>query len=120
MGTLRTDAVLVDPETQAHVRVEHEVSDSTTANASVLVAVAVGKLNQGNAKNRRDLQSSDCIRGTRLDVEEHVKQSKVNECDLDSRKTIQPDSNGQPVGAGCRWWHEHTCIAAVPRRWVSD
>jgi len=32
-----------------------------------------------------------------------VKQSKVNECDLDSRKTIQPDSNGQPVGAGCRW-----------------
>ena len=76
-STLGVDAVLVNPETQAHVRVEHEVSDSTTANASVLVAVAVGKLNQDHAKNRRDLQSSDCIRGTRLDVEEHEMLSDV-------------------------------------------
>ena len=68
---LRADAVLVNPETQAHIRVEHQVSDSTTADVSILVAVAVGKLNEDNAEDRRNLQSSDGIRGTRLDVEEH-------------------------------------------------
>ena len=77
-STLGSNAVLVDPETQAHVRVEQQVSDSTTANVGVLVAVAIGELNQDHAKNRRDLQSSDGIRGTTSDVEEHVKQSKVN------------------------------------------
>jgi hypothetical protein len=71
---LRADAVLVNPETQAHVRVEHEVSDSTTADASVFVSIAVGKLNEDNAENRRDLQVSNSVRGTRLDTEEHVKQ----------------------------------------------
>ena len=68
---LRADAVLVNPEPKAHVRVEHQVSDSTTADVSILVAVAVGKLNQCNAKDRRDLQVSNSVRGTRLDVEEH-------------------------------------------------
>ena len=74
---LRADAVLVNPEPKAHVRVEHEVSDSTTANASVFVAVAVGKLNEDNAKNRRDLKASNSVRGTRLDVEEHEMLSDV-------------------------------------------
>ena len=68
---LRADAVLVNPETKAHVRVEHEVSDSPTANVSILVAVAVGKLNEDNAEDRRNLKASNSVRGTRLDVEEH-------------------------------------------------
>ena len=68
---LRADAVLVDPETKAHVRVEHQVSDSTAANASVFVSIAVGKLNENNAENRRNLKASNSVRGTRLDVEEH-------------------------------------------------
>jgi hypothetical protein len=76
---LRADAVLVNPETKAHVRIHEQVSDSTTANVSVLVAVAVVELNKCNTKDRRDLQVSNSVRGTTSDVEEHVKQSKVNE-----------------------------------------
>ena len=78
-NTLGVDAVLVNPETKAHVRIHEQVSDSTTANVSVFVSIAVGKLNQCNAKDRRDLQVSNSVRGTTSDVEEHVKQSKVNE-----------------------------------------
>ena len=73
---LRADAVLVNPETQAHVRVEHQVSDSATADASIFVTVAVGKLNEDNAEDRRNLKASNSVRGTRLDVEEHEMLSK--------------------------------------------
>jgi hypothetical protein len=79
-NTLGVDAVLVNPETKAHVRIHEQVSDSTTANVSVLVAVAVVELNKCNAKDRRDLQVSNGVRGTTSDVEEHV----VNECKVNS------------------------------------
>jgi len=71
-STLGSNAVLIDPEPKAHVRVEQQVSDSTAANVGVLVAVAVGKLNQDNAKNRRDHEASNSVRGTTSDREEHV------------------------------------------------
>ena len=71
-STLGSNAVLVNPETKAHVRIEQQVSDSTAANVSVLVAVAVAELNKHNTKDRRDLQCRDGIRGTTSDVEEHV------------------------------------------------
>ena len=74
---LRANAVLVNPEPKAHVRVEHQVSDSTTANASVFVSIAVGKLNEDNAEDRRNLKASNSVRGTRLDVEEHEMLSDV-------------------------------------------
>ena len=78
MSTLRTNAVVVNPEAEAHVRVEQQVSDSTTANVGVLVSMTRCKLNKHNAKDRRDLQECNSVRGTRLDTEEHVKQSKVD------------------------------------------
>ena len=74
---LRADAVLVNPEPKAHGRVEHQVSDSTTANASVLVSMTGGKLNENNAENRRDLQHGNSVRGARSNVEEHVSESNV-------------------------------------------
>ncbi len=44
------------------------------------------ELNKHNAKDRRDLHEVNSVRGTRLDAEEHVNESNVNECDLVSRK----------------------------------
>ncbi len=75
-STLGSNTVLVNPEPKAHVRVEHQVSDSTAANVGVFVAVAVAELNKHNAKDRRDLQVSNSVRGTRLNVEEHVNECK--------------------------------------------
>ena len=71
MSTLRTDAVLVNPETKAHVRVEQQVGDSTAANVGVLVSMTRGELHEHNAKHRADLKASNSVRGARLDVEEH-------------------------------------------------
>ena len=71
MSTLRTDAVLVNPETKAHVRDEQQVSDSTAANVGVLVSMTGGKLNENNTENRRDLKHGNSVRGARCNVEEH-------------------------------------------------
>ena len=79
LSPLRADAVGVNPEPKAHVRVEQQVHDGTTRDVGVLISVAVGELNEHNAKGRRDLHEGNSVRGTRLDTEEHVKQSNVND-----------------------------------------
>ena len=70
-STLRSDAVLVDPETKAHVRIEHQVSDSTAANVGVLVSMTGGKLYENHTEDRRNLQHGNSVRGARSNVEEH-------------------------------------------------
>ncbi len=72
LSTLRTDAVLVDPEPKAHVRVEQQVADSTAANVGVLVSVAVGELDEHNTKHRADDELSHSVRGAGGDSDEHV------------------------------------------------
>ena len=67
-------AVAVDPETQAHALVHEQVADSTAANVGVLVSIAVGILNEHNAKHRADEHLSNSSRSARGNVEEHVKQ----------------------------------------------
>ena len=64
--------VSVNPETKRHVRIAHQVKDSTAANVGVLVAVTVAVLNKRNAKNRRHLDVCDSVRRTVSDAEEHV------------------------------------------------
>ena len=64
-------AVVVNPEAKRHVRIAHQVKDSTTRDVGVLVAQTVGKLNKRNTKNRRHLNVSDSVRGTVEDAEEH-------------------------------------------------
>ena len=63
-------AIVVNPETQRHVRISHEVKDSTTRNVSVLISQTVAILNKCNAKDRRDLHRVDSVRSAE-DVEEH-------------------------------------------------
>ena len=65
-------AVVVNPETERHVRITHQVKDSTTANVGVLVSVTVAELNKNNTKNRRNLDVVDSVRRTVSDAEEHV------------------------------------------------
>ena len=69
--TLGSDAVSVNPETKRDVRLHHEVSDSTTADVGVLVAVTVAILNKHNAKDRRNGDVVDSVRGAESG-EEHV------------------------------------------------
>lgn len=64
-------AVSVNPEAKRHVRIAHQVNDSTAANVGVLVGVTVAILNKYNAKNRRDLHGVDSVRVAE-DGEEHV------------------------------------------------
>jgi hypothetical protein len=71
VNTLRSDAVSVNPETQRHVRIAHQVNDSTTRDVGVLVSVTVAILNKHNAKNRRNGDVVDSVRRTESG-EEHV------------------------------------------------
>ena len=64
-------AVSVNPETQRHIRISHQVKDSTTRNVGIFVAVTVAILNKHNAKNRRNSDVVDSVRRAE-DVEEHV------------------------------------------------
>ena len=63
-------AIVVNPETQRHVRISHQVKDSTTRDVGVLVGVTVAILNKCNAKDRRNLHGVDSVRRTE-DGEEH-------------------------------------------------
>ena len=63
-------AIVVNPETKRHVRISHQVKDSTTRDVSVLIGQTVAILNKHNAKNRRDLHGVDSVRVTE-DGEEH-------------------------------------------------
>ena len=63
-------AIVVNPETQRHVRIAHQVKDSTTRNVSVLVGQTVAILNKHNAKDRRNLHGVDSVRSAE-DGEEH-------------------------------------------------
>ena len=71
VNTLRSDAVSVNPETQRHVRISHQVKDSTTANVGILIRVTVAILNKCNAKDRRNRDVVDSVRVAE-EVEEHV------------------------------------------------
>ena len=64
-------AVVVNPEAKRHVRISHQVKDSTTRNVGVLISQTVAILNKCNAKDRRDLHRVDSVRSAE-DVEEHV------------------------------------------------
>ena len=64
-------AIVVNPETQRHVRIAHQVNDSTTANVGVLIGQTVAILNKCNAKDRRDSDVVDSV-GLTEEVEEHV------------------------------------------------
>jgi hypothetical protein len=75
-STLSVNAVLVNPETQRHVGIEQQVSDSTTRHIGVLVAVQVLELNEHYARDQVDLKLSDSVRGTRRNSDEHVMKSK--------------------------------------------
>ena len=79
-STLGVNAVVVNPEPKRHVGIEQQVSNSPTANVGVLISVPIGELNKHNAKDRRDLQHSYSVRGTRSNRDEHV----VNECKVNN------------------------------------
>ena len=64
-------AVVVNPEAERHVRISHQVKDSTTRDVGVLIRQTVAILNKHNTKNRRDLHGVDSVRSAE-DVEEHV------------------------------------------------
>jgi len=69
-----TLAVLVDPHTQAHVIVEHQVEDSTTRHVDVLVASTVGVLDNHSTQEQVNMHSIHCVGGTSVDGDkiEHV------------------------------------------------
>lgn len=71
-NSLGVDAVLVNPEAQAHVGIEQQVSDSTTANVGVLIGVPILELNECNTSKQVDLQLSNSVRGTRRNSDEHL------------------------------------------------
>ena len=64
-------AIVVNPEAKRHVRISHQVKDSTTRNVSVLIGQTVAILNKHNAKHRRDCDVVDSVRVAE-EVEEHV------------------------------------------------
>ena len=64
-------AIVVNPETKRHVRLHHEVKDSTTADVGILVSVTVAILNKHNAKDRRNGDVVDSVRSAESG-EEHV------------------------------------------------
>ncbi len=69
--TLGSDAVSVNPETQRHVRIAHQVNDSTAANVGIFVGITVAILNKHNAKDRRNGDVVDSVRSAESG-EEHV------------------------------------------------
>ena len=109
LSTLRTDAVLVDPETKAHVAVEQQVSDSTARDVGVLISVTAGELDQHNAKCRADEQLSDGVRGTRSNVDEHVMKAVEQCASLMRTQGLARDSNPGVRRCILAGWHEHTC-----------
>ena len=70
LNALMHFAVVVNPEAKRHVRIAHQVKDSTAANVGVLIRQTIAILNKCNAKNRRDLDMSDSVRSAE-DGEEH-------------------------------------------------
>ena len=64
-------AVVVHPEAERHVRIAHQVNDSTAANVGILIRQTVCILNKHNAKDRRNLHGVDSVRVAE-DGEEHV------------------------------------------------
>ena len=63
-------AIVVNPEAKRHIRIAHQVNDSTTANVGVLIGQTVAILNKHNAKDRRNLHGVDSVRVAE-DGEEH-------------------------------------------------
>ena len=63
-------AIVVNPEAERHVRISHQVKDSTTRDVSVLIGQTVAILNKHNAKDRRNLHGVDSVRVAE-DGEEH-------------------------------------------------
>ena len=70
LNTAVNFAVVVNPETKRHVRISHQVKDSTTRDVGVLVGQTVAILNKHNAKDRRNSDVVDSVRRTE-DGEEH-------------------------------------------------
>ena len=64
-------AVVVNPEAERHVRISHQVKDSTTGDVSILVGQTVAILNKNDAKDRRNGDVVDSVRRTESG-EEHV------------------------------------------------
>ena len=70
-GTLCINAVLVDPEAEAHVRVSHQVSDSTTRHVLVLVHVTGRKDTVALPSSRSTWTKLHSSRGTSCRISEH-------------------------------------------------
>ena len=67
--TLSVDAIVVNPEAQAHVWVEHQVSDSPTWHILVCVCCAVVEDNNSCALEWRHIHTLASVRGTGLNAE---------------------------------------------------
>ena len=89
-------AVVVNPETQRHVRIAHQVKDSTTRDVGILVGVTVAILNKHNAKDRRDLHGVDSVRVAE-DGEEHVVNVLSERVAMRATERRLPQCNLQPV-----------------------
>ena len=62
---------MVDPETQAHVRVSHKASDSTARHVLVLVHVAVLERHDGYATEQVNVDKLASSGGTSCRIGEH-------------------------------------------------
>ena len=71
-GTCSVNAVAVDPESEAHVRVVHEVEDSTTRYVLVLVHVTALEGHGSNATQQVNVDELASVGGTSCRVGEHV------------------------------------------------
>ena len=95
--TLRLDAVSVNPETKRHVRIAHQVDDSTTANVGVFVAVTVAILNKHNAKDRRNGDVVDSVRSAESGEEHVVNVLSERVAMRATERVINPWCNLQPM-----------------------
>jgi len=72
-NTLRVNAVLINPETQRHVRIGEKVNDSTTRYTSVGIAVATVKSDVDFASDRVGSHEVNSVRSAdRNDSVKHV------------------------------------------------
>jgi hypothetical protein len=94
--TLRLDAVSVNPEAKRHVRIAHQVNDSTAANVGILVGITVAILNKHNAKDRRNGDVVDSVRRTE-GGEEHVVNVLSERVAMRATERRLPQCNLQPV-----------------------
>ena len=70
-GTLCINAVGIDPEAEAHVRVSHKASDSTTRHVLVLVHVTVAEGHGSLAEQQVNVDELHSSRGTSCRIGEH-------------------------------------------------